>query len=87
MLGDFQVRQGEFPCKYLGLPLKVGRLSRNDEQVLVDKVAVRLPGWKGKLLNKVGRLTLVNSVLSTLVIYHMSVFQLSKWVVRKIDKI
>jgi hypothetical protein len=87
MLGDFQVRQGEFPCKYLGLPLKVGRLSRNDEQVLVDKVAVRLPGWKGKLLNKVGRLTLVNSVLSTLVIYHMSVFQLSKWVVQKIDKI
>jgi hypothetical protein len=87
MLGDFQVRQGEFPCKYLGLPLKVGRLSRNDEQVLVEKVAVRLPGWKGKLLNKVGRLTLVNSVLSTLVIYHMSVFQLSKWVVRKIDKI
>jgi hypothetical protein len=46
--------------------------------VLVNKVADKLPGWKGKLLNKEGRLALVNSVLSSMVIYHMTVFPLSK---------
>jgi hypothetical protein len=55
--------------------------------VLVDKVADKLPGWKGKLLNKVGRLALVNSVLSSVVIYHITVFPLSKWAIKKIDRI
>jgi hypothetical protein len=75
-----QVKQGKLPCTYLGLPLWIGRVRREDEQVLVDKVA-------GKLLNKSGRLTLVNSVLSSVVLYHMTVFPLSKWAIKKIDKI
>jgi hypothetical protein len=66
--------------------LRVGRLCRKDEQVLVNKVADKLPGWKGKLLNKEGRLALVNSVLSSMVIYHMTVFPLSKWAIKKIDR-
>jgi hypothetical protein len=32
-----------------------------------------LPRWKGRLLNKAGRLTLINSVLSSVVIHHMTV--------------
>jgi hypothetical protein len=87
ILGNFQARQGHLPCQYLRLPLKLGRLTRQDEQGLVDRVATRLPGWKGRLLSKTGCLTLVNSVLSSIVIYHMSMFQLSKWAIRRIDKI
>jgi hypothetical protein len=55
--------------------------------VLIDKVAGRLLRWKGKLLNKTGRLTLVNSVLSSIVLHHMTVFPLSKWAIKQIDKI
>jgi hypothetical protein len=51
------------------------------------KVAAKLPRWKGRLLNTFGRLTLVNSVLSSMVVYHMKVFSLSKWSIKKIDKI
>jgi hypothetical protein len=87
ILGNFQARQGHLPCWYLGLPLKLGRLTRQNEQGLVDRVAASLSGWKGRLLTKTGHLTLVNSVLSSIVIYHMSVFQLSKWAIRRIDKI
>jgi hypothetical protein len=87
VLGEFQVRQGEFPCQYLGLPLKTGQLTRQDEQRLIDKVAARLPWWKGKMLNKTGRLTLVNYVLSSVAIYHRSVFSLSKWAIKRIDRI
>jgi hypothetical protein len=87
VLGNFQVRQGQFPCKYLGLPLQIGRTKIEDEQILIDKVAEKLPRWKGKLLNKTGRLTLINSVLSAVVIYHMNIFPLSKWTIKKIDRI
>jgi hypothetical protein len=87
VLGSFQVRQGQFPYKYLGLPLRIGRIKREDEQILIDKVAGKLSRWKGKLLNKTGRLTLINSILSVVVIYHMTVFSLSKWVIKKIDRI
>jgi len=76
-----------FPCKYLGLPLQIGRTRRADEQLLIDKIGARLPGWKGHLLNKSGRQQLVQSVLSSIPTYYMTVFSLSKWAVKKIDRI
>jgi hypothetical protein len=87
ILGQFQVQQGHFLCKYLGLALQIGRIRREDEQLLIDKVAEKLPKWKGKLLNKMGRLTLVNLVLSLVLVYHMTAFELSKWAIKKLDKI
>jgi hypothetical protein len=83
ILGDSQVQLGQFPCKYLGLPLRIGLSKREDEQTLIDRVAGKLPRWKGKLLNKTGRLILINSVLTTVVLYHMTVFPLSKWAVKR----
>jgi hypothetical protein len=87
VLGQFNATIAVFPCQYLGLPLRTGRIQREDEQILIDKVAAKLPRWKGRLLNTAGRLTLINSVLSSVVIHHMTMFQLSKWAIRKIDKI
>jgi hypothetical protein len=87
ILGPFQATLATFPCRYVGLPLRTGRIRKEDEQILIDKVEARLPSWKGRLLNQAGRLTLINSVLSSIVIHHMSVFQRSKWAIRKIDKI
>jgi hypothetical protein len=84
--GDFQAALASLSCKYLGLPLSLGKLRREDEQKLIAKVATKLPRWKGRLLNKSGRLTLVNLVLSSVVMYHMIVFSLSKWSIKKIDQ-
>jgi hypothetical protein len=85
VLGDFQATLASLSCKYLGLPLSLGKLRREDEQKIIAKVATKLPRWKGRLLNKSGRLTLVNLVLSSVVMYHMTVFSLSKWYIKKID--
>jgi mannosylglycoprotein endo-beta-mannosidase len=65
---------GMFPTKYLGLPLHIGRTRRADEQVLVDKIGARLPGWKGRLVTRIGWLALVNSVLSSMPVYYMTSF-------------
>jgi hypothetical protein len=46
-----------------------------------------LPGWKGELMTKAARLQLVKSVLTSIVIYHATVFPLPKWLIKKIDKL
>jgi hypothetical protein len=76
-----------FPCKYLGLPLSIRKLSRRDLLPLVEKVADRLPGWKAALIHPAGRATLVKSVLSAIPVYHLIALQCHKWVIKAIDKI
>ncbi|WVZ68943.1 LOW QUALITY PROTEIN: hypothetical protein U9M48_017814 [Paspalum notatum var. saurae] len=68
-------------------PPDVRKLRRIDVQPLIDKVRAWLPGWKGKLLSKAGRITLVKTVLSAQPIYHLTVFPAQKWLIRQIDKI
>lgn len=87
MMEQFRGIVEQFPCKYLGLPLHIGKTRRVDEQALIDKVGARLPGWKGRLLTRAGRLTLVNSVLSYITVYHMTSFPLSKWAIKRIDRL
>jgi len=83
LAASFQGKPCQFPCKYLGLPLHIGRLKREAEQVLVDKVGAKLQGWKGRLMTKSGRLILVRSVLSSIPSYHMTALfrsgQLRRW--------
>lgn len=94
--GDFnlqEVMEGfpcavqNFPCKYLGLPLHFRQLRRVDYQPLLDKMAHRLPSWKGKFLNRVGRLKLLNTSLSSIPTYFQMVFAPKKWLLKRINKI
>jgi hypothetical protein len=62
----------EFPCQYLGILLSVRRLKRSEEQPLIDKVAARIPKWKGNMLNVIGRTTLVTVTLLAIPV-HMSI--------------
>ena len=82
----FQCPIKSFPCTYLGLPLHTRQLCRVDIQPIIDKIGARLATWKGKLLNRAGRLRLINTVLTSLPMYHLTVFRLQKWAIKKIDK-
>jgi hypothetical protein len=87
VLEGFSCPVQSFPCKYLGLPLHLRQLRRVDVQPLIDKVASRLPTWKGKFLNKAGRLKLLNVVLSTIPTYFLTMFSPKKWTLKNINKI
>ena len=80
-------RMEGFPTRYLGIPLLVRRLKRSDEQAIVDKVAARIPGWKGNLLNSAGRTALVKATLSAIPMHTMIGLGLSRWAVKSIDKL
>ena len=78
VLEPFQCPIKNFPCTYLGLPLHVRQVRRVDIQPLIDKVGKRLQTWKGKLLNRAGRLKLVNSVLTSIPTYYLTVFRMQR---------
>jgi hypothetical protein len=50
-----------------------------------ERLQKRLSSWKGKLMSLGGRLVLVNSVLSNMVLHMISFFLLPKGVLQKLD--
>lgn len=55
--------------RYLCFPMLHCRLQRNDFEVLEEKISQRLASWQNKLLNKAGRVTLVETFLSSIPTY------------------
>ena len=82
----FPCQLSPLPCRYLGVPLSVGRLRRSDEQKLVDAIASRIPTRKGKLLNVAGRMTLTRATLSAIPVHVSITCSLSAWAIRQIDR-
>lgn len=72
VLSMFPAKVAAIPGRYLGLPLHFRRLRKIDLQPFIDKIAGRLPGWKGKHLNKPGRVALAMSVLTATVVLHIT---------------
>lgn len=56
----------EFPCPYLWLPLSHEKLPKVQLQPYIDKVAKRIPAWKGNLMADAGHLILVSCAGATL---------------------
>lgn len=74
---------GAFPCKYLGLPLAIKRLTKSDLQPIIDRIADALSGWKVALL----ALILVKAVLMAIPIHMLIALNVPKWFIKAIDKI
>jgi hypothetical protein len=81
----FGCAQGQFPMWYLGIPIHYRRLSLAEWKIVEERLQKRLSSWKGKLLSLEGRLILINSVLSNMVLHMISFFLLPKGVLHKLD--
>lgn len=75
------------PITYLGVPLHWKTLNTTDWNPLVSKIEKKLQTWKGSLLSLGGRVTLLNSVISALPLYWLSIYKIPVTVCSKIDKI
>ena len=56
----------EILFRYLGVPFSSKNLSISQRQPLIDKIMGKINTWTTKFLSFVGRLQLVNSVLSAM---------------------
>jgi hypothetical protein len=81
----FNCAIGQWPIKYLGVPMAGSRLHVADWLPISEKMFKRLDGWKGSVLSLGGRQTLINSYLSNLPVYAMSMFSLPVSVIDKMD--
>jgi len=75
---------GCFPFNYLGVYIFVGAPKCRFLQPLVDKVKLKLASWKGKSLNMMGRIQLVNTVIIEFLTYN---FNMYKWPISLLNQV
>lgn len=75
------------PIAYLGLPLRGLVNSIKLWQPIVEKFEARLARWKARSLSMGGKVTLLKSVLVSLSIFFMSIFQILVEVKERLDRI
>jgi hypothetical protein len=66
---------GNFPIRYMGIPLHYQKLRGENLQPLIDKIIKRIAGWRGELLTQAGRLVLNKTYLASIPIYLLSFFK------------
>jgi hypothetical protein len=81
----FGCGQGHFPIRYLGIPIHHRRLTIVEWKIVEERLQKPLSSWKGKLMSLGGRLILINSVLTNMVLYMISFFLLPKGVLHRLD--
>ncbi|XP_070046455.1 uncharacterized protein [Nicotiana tomentosiformis] len=81
------IQKGEFPVRYMGVPLISNRVSLVQCQSLIDKLVGRITSWTAKLLSYVGRLQLIKSVLFSIQTYWSQIFMLPKKITKLIEAI
>ena len=84
---DFGCRVGSLPSTYLGLPLGAPFKSVSVWNGVEERFRKRLAMWKRQYLSKGGRSTLIQSTLSNLPIYFMSLLRLPSSVRRRLEQI
>jgi hypothetical protein len=80
-------RVASLPMTYLGLPLGASYKSTSIWNGVIEKIERRLAGWKRMYLSKGAQLTLINSTLSNIPIYYLSLFPIPVKVANRLDKI
>jgi hypothetical protein len=78
---------GSLPITYLGMPLAVDFKAKYLWSPMLNKMERRLSRWKKLYLSKGGRLTLLNSTLSSLQTYYLSLFTIPISLVNMLEKI
>ncbi|KAJ8451970.1 hypothetical protein Cgig2_016551 [Carnegiea gigantea] len=60
---------GNLPFKYLGVPIKPQRLTKNECEILVERMILKIRSWPAKKLTYASRIQHVNSVLMDAMLY------------------
>ncbi|KAF7836121.1 ribonuclease H [Senna tora] len=80
-------RRSQEVGRYLGANIFHGRQRRSNFNHIVERIQQRLAGWKANCLSMAGRATLVQSVLSTIPLYHMQHCKIPKGTIEEIKKL
>jgi hypothetical protein len=71
------------PMKYLGVPIDNKKLCKSLWAPIVEKIESKLGSWQGRFLSLGGRLVLINSSLTNVPLYMLSLYKSPKCVLKK----
>ena len=80
-------QETEWPLSYMGLPLGGNPNSIGFWDLVVEKVARRLDGFKKACLSFGGRITLIQSCSSHIPSYFLSLFRIPGLVAKRLEKL
>ncbi|GAU51623.1 hypothetical protein TSUD_414500 [Trifolium subterraneum] len=75
------------PFKFLGIPVGANPRRQETWQPIIDSLTKRLSSWTGRNLSIGGRVTLINSVLSSIPLYFFSFYKAPRCIVNKLVRI
>ncbi|GJU81731.1 hypothetical protein Tco_1284096 [Tanacetum coccineum] len=75
------------PFNYLGVKVRAPSSKSCSWEEVLTKISARLSKWKLKTLSIGGRLTLIKSVLTSLPLYHMSIYKVPIGVLNRMESI
>ncbi|XP_074299919.1 uncharacterized protein LOC141631100 [Silene latifolia] len=87
ILKVFGFIEGKLPFKYLGISITAGKIKKKDCHVLMDTVVERIRGFGAKKLSYMGRLVLVNALLTSIYSYWANIIIIPKGVLVRITAI
>ncbi|KAK9665053.1 hypothetical protein RND81_14G087100 [Saponaria officinalis] len=79
--------EGQFPVRYLGLPLNSSRVATDMYAALISKIQHSIQHWTSKLLSYADKVQLINSVIFGLETYWCSGVLLPKGIVKQINRL
>lgn len=76
ILARFPFDSGQFPVRYLGLPLLTKQMTKNDYKLLIEKLRTGIGTWTSRYLSYARHLQLIDSVIMSTSNIWMSAFRL-----------
>ena len=80
-------KQMEVPFNYLGLEVGGNPRRKQFWDPVINKLKAKLSVWKGRFLSMAGRICLINSVLTAIPLYYISLFKVPTSVCKRIISI
>lgn len=81
----FGCESGSLPIKYLGIPIHFRTLCNAEWNPIENRFASKLGCWRSKMLSYGDRLTLINSVLTSLPMFMLSFLEIPIGVRKRLD--
>lgn len=78
---------GHFPFKFIGIPIGANPRRASTWKPIVEATRKQLSTWKGRQLSIGGRITLINSTLSSLPLYFFSFYKAPICVIKELSQI
>lgn len=87
MVGAMGCRVGEWPLKYLGMPLGENPRATTFWDPVVEKFSKKLAIWKKSYISFGRMITLIKEALANLPVFYMSIFKMSCKVVSVLERL